>query len=195
MSLILYAWLSNMMLTITPADFKKLSDSCQRELLGLLGYINGNEGSEDNESIPYEDIYLRLAGDNSYSSNQDNQEAPSGAKRVIDITPEQAKDLIANISDKSIETLRCFAAGEPIALDDLLGENRPYSNFSDLKRSFVGAVNRRLRTVTGNRQAVLFLTVKSSSPQMGAQISVRQSTATSLSHALGLSVSDNAINQ
>lgn len=184
-----------MMLTITTADFKKLSDSCQRELLGLLGYMNGNEGSEDNESIPYEDTCLRLAEDYAYSSNPDNPEAPSGAKRVIDITPEQAKDLIANISDKSIETLRRFTAGVPIALDDLFGENRPYSNLSDLKRSFVGAVNRRLRTVTGNRQAVLFLTVKSNSPQIGTQISVRQVTATSLSHALGLSVPDKAINQ
>lgn len=183
-----------MMLTITPNDFRKLSESCQRELLGLLGYMDSNEGGEDNESIPYEDSYLRLADEDYSLSRNDNQEAPTGAKRVIDITPEQAQNLIANISDKSIETLRRFATGEPIALDDLFGESRPYSNLTDLKRSFVGAVNRRLRTVTGNRQAVLFLTVKSDS-QESTQIAVRQTTATSLSHALGLSVPDNIQNQ
>lgn len=187
-----------MMLSITPEDFRKLSESCQRELLGLLGYMDGNEYSEsgdDNELIPYEDSSMRLP-DESYSfrSCSVSQEAPSGAKQVIDITPEQAKDLIANISDKSIETLRRFASGEPIALDDLFGENKPYSSLSDLKRSFVGAVNRRLRTVTGNRQAVLFLTVKSDSSQADIQIAVRKVTAASLSHALGLSATGNASN-
>ena len=186
-----------MMLTITPDDFSRLSASCQRELLGLLGYMDGDEYSEsgdDNELIPYEDSSMRLP-DESYSfrSHSVSQEAPSGAKRVIDITPGQAKDLIANISDKSIETLRRFATGEPIDLDNLFGDNRPYSNLSDLKRSFVGAVNRRLRTVTGNRQAVLFLTVKSDSPQADIQIAVRKITAASLSHALGLAIHDKAI--
>lgn len=183
-----------MMLTITTDDFSRLSASCQRELLGLLGYMDGDEGSEDNESIPYEDSYLRFPDeDYSFRLRSESQETPSGAKRVIDITPEQAKDLIANISDKSIETLRRFAACEPIALDELFGENKPYSSLSDLKRSFVGAVNRRLRTVTGNRQAVLFLTVKSDSPQADIQIAVRKVTAASLSHALGLSSIEQAV--
>ena len=186
-----------MMLTITPDDFRKLSESCQRELLCLLGYMDDNEFSEsgdDNELIPYEDNCLRLP-DESYSfrSRSVSQEAPIGAKRVIDITPEQAKDLIANISDKSIETLSRFATGEPIALDDLFGESRPYSNLSDLKRSFVGGVNRRLRTVTGNRRAVLFLTVKSDSAQSGSQIAVRAVTAASLSRALGLPGDEQAV--
>lgn len=172
------------MLTITSDDFRKLSDSCQRELLELLGYAGTNEDGEDNENIPYEDGYLRLAEEN--SADFVIQEASSVAKRVIDITPEQAKELIANISEKSIETLKRFASGGAIALDDLFGEGKPYLNLSDLKRSFVGAVNRRLRTVTGNRQAVLFLTVKPSATQIGTQISVRQATAISLSHALGL---------
>lgn len=180
-----------MMLTITPEDFRKLSESCQRELLGLLGYMGGyeyTESGDDNESIPYEEGYFRFTEvDSSLPLRSLRQEAPQ-AKRVIDISPEQAKDLIANISDKSIETLRLFVTGEPIALDDLFGDNKPYSNLSDLKRSFVGAVNRRLRTVTGNRRAVLFLTVKSDNPESDTQIAVRQATADSLSLALGVSV-------
>lgn len=182
-----------MMLTINQEDFSKLSEPCQRELLGLLGYIDSREGNDDNEAIPYEDNFLQSVDDYPYETNSDIQEPPSGVKRVIDITPQQAKELIANISDKSIETLKRFASGEPIELDDLFGENRPYSNLSDLKRSFVGAVNRRLRTVTGNRQAVLFLTVKSKDPQTGIQIAVRQIAATSLSQSLGLISANMAI--
>lgn len=173
-----------MMLTITSDDFTKLSHSCQRELLELLGFSVTNQDGEDNETIPYDDNYLRMVED--YPPDYAIQEASSVAKRVIDISPEQAKELIANISEKSIETLQRFADGEPIALDDLFGEGKPYTNLSDLKRSFVGAVNRRLRTVTGNRQAVLFLTVKTDAAQIGTQISVRQVTATSLSQALGI---------
>lgn len=174
------------MLTITPNDFRKLSESCQRELIGLLGYMGVNEGVSDDESIPYEDSFLRLDNDDSYLPIPDSQETSPRSKCVIDITPEQAKELIANISGKSIETLRCFVSGEPVPLGDLIGKNKSYSNLSDLKRSFVGAVNRRLRTVTGYRQAVLFLTVKSDNPQIETKISVRQVTATSLRLALGL---------
>jgi hypothetical protein len=175
-----------MILTITASDFRKLSDSCQRELLGLLGFQQG----DDDESIPYEENFIRLVDGDNYSPIADIQDASSGSKRVIDITADQAKELLANISEKSIETLKCFASGEPISLDDLIGENRPYSSLSDLKRSFVGAVNRRLRTVTGNRQAVLFLTTKSDSRQTGTKISVRKIAATSLSQALGLPIPD-----
>ena len=176
----------NMMLTLTADDFRMLSDKCQSEILNLLGYLEGNqrkEDSDDNEAIPFEDSYLRFAEEENYSSSHRHQENSSSSKRVIDITPEQASELIANISDKSIETLSRFKNGDPISLDDLYGDNRPYTNFSDLKRSFVGAVNRRLRTVTGNRQAVLFLTVKQNPSQQGTQISVRQATASSLSQA------------
>lgn len=171
-----------MMLTITKEDFTRLSSACQRELLALLGYREGEESDDSNESIPYEDGYFPLP-DELHSVLQQSEEAgvPSAGKRVIDITPDQAKELISNISDKSIETLRRFASGGPVQIDDLCGDDRPYSNLSDLKRSFVGAVNRRLRTVTGNRQAVLFLTVKDEGTDAGKLIAVRPLTAASLS--------------
>ncbi len=82
--------------------------------------------------------------------------------------------------------LKLFAPGRSIALDELIGEHKPYANMTDLKRSFVGAVNRRLRTVTGNRQAVLFLTVKPEATESTVQISVRTITAESLSLALSM---------
>lgn len=182
-----------MMLTITKEDFSRLSSSCQRELLSLLGYREGDESDEGNETIPYEDGYLPLPDEAHFHRlHSEDPKISNAAKRVIDITPNQAKELIANISDKSIETLRRFALGEPVLIDDLCGEAKPYSNLSDLKRSFVGAVNRRLRTVTGNRQAVLFLTVNSDSPQAATQIAVRQATASSLSHAFQLAGADSS---
>lgn len=173
-----------MMLTITSEDFSRLSASCQRELLALLGFREGDENDDSNESIPYEDGYPPLPDElHLFDRQSEGSETSSAAKRVIDINADQARDLIANISDKSIETLRLFASGEPVLIDDLCGDDKTYSNLSDLKRSFVGAVNRRLRTVTGNRQAVLFLTVNSDSPQTATKIAVRQTSAVSLSTA------------
>jgi hypothetical protein len=176
----------HMMLTITRGDFLQLSEPCQRELLALMGFMTAPEASDD-ESIPYEDGGGYQA-DPRFTNAElgDGQVSPLSSKRVVDVTQGQAMELISNISDKSIETLKLFATGRSIALDELIGEHRPYANMTDLKRSFVGAVNRRLRTVTGNRRAVLFLTVKPESSEDSTQISVRTVTAESLSHALSL---------
>lgn len=175
-----------MMLTITRGDFLQLSEPCQRELLALMGFMTAPEAGDD-ESIPYEDGGGHQADPGFPNAElMDGQESPSSAKRVVDVTQGQAMELISNISDKSIETLKLFATGRSIALDELIGEQKPYANMTDLKRSFVGAVNRRLRTVTGNRQAVLFLTVKPDATESTVQISVRTITAASLSHALSL---------
>jgi hypothetical protein len=177
-----------MMLTLTRSDFLSLSEPCQRELLGLIGLLTTPDAGDD-ESIPYEEGGAYQVDPRFTNAEfEDGQESPSGAKRVIDVTREQAIELISNISDKSIETLKLFATGRPIALDELIGEHRSYSNLTDLKRSFVGAVNRRLRTVTGNRRAVLFLTVKPDAAESTTQISVRTITAESLSHALSLRI-------
>ncbi|MDO8943839.1 MAG: hypothetical protein Q7U75_11695, partial [Desulfobacterales bacterium] len=73
--------------------------------------------------------------------------------------------------------LKRFADGGSVSLDSLIGEGNPYETFNDLKRSFVGAVNRRLRTVTKIRTAVLFR--KSASPEEEG-ISVKDLTAQSL---------------
>ncbi len=168
------------MLIITPADFKKLSISCQRELIALLGFTFDGIEAESDEFMPNEYIPENCLYDTDYSSNQFDQEIAYSSKQVIDISYEQAKELIANISVKSIETLKIFARGEPVTLSSLIGEGRSYSNLTELKRSFVGAVNRRLRTVTGNRRAVLFLTVSQEDTHSGVRIAVRQETANSI---------------
>ena len=173
-----------MMLTITPDDFAKLSISCQRELIGLLGFNVDLVYTEDDDSMPYEFSNELLSGEEHYQSTIDSREASSNAKLVIDITESEAKDLIANISEKSIETLRRFTTCEPVSVEDLIGDSQPYSNLSDLKRSFVGAVNRRLRTVTGNRRAVLFLTLSTEESEYGVKISVRPQTAAALNKAM-----------
>ena len=108
------------------------------------------------------------------------------AKIVVDIDVEQASKLVANLSPKSIETLKRFASGGTVPLDSLIGEGNPYESFNDLKRSFVGAVNRRLRTVTKIRTAVLFR--KTETPE-GDGISVKALTAQSL-HSVLLGTED-----
>ena len=169
-----------MMLTISTEDFANLSISCQRELMVLLGFIVESDYADGDESIPYEFLPEQISGEEQYSPTSESRDMPSTAKQVIDITESEARDLVANISGRSIETLRFFATGEPVALDDLIGKAREYTTMLDLKRSFVGAVNRRLRTVTGNRRAVLFLTVSSNSSDQTAKIAVRPETAAAL---------------
>jgi hypothetical protein len=107
--------------------------------------------------------------------------AEVGVKKVIDITPNQARELIANVSEKSQDALRLFASGEPVLLEVLVGPNAPYRDLNDLKRSLVGAVNRRLRTVTEDRSAVLF-----SSDRDKTRIRVTPLTAAALRQALNI---------
>ena len=64
-----------------------------------------------------------------------------------------------------------------MSLESLIGEGNPYETFNDLKRSFAGAVNRRLRTVTKIRTAVLF---RKTALAGGEGISVKEQTAQSL---------------
>jgi hypothetical protein len=144
-----------MMLLITPDDFQRLSPACRQELMSLLASRSG--------PVPSDEGYAYFGDDEEAATDKDQQ--PPGRqtiedvleeKRVVDINVEQARDLVANISQKSQQTLKLFARGTPVALDDLIGDSGLYKDFTELKRSFVGAVNRRLRTVSGNRLAVLF---------------------------------------
>ena len=175
-----------MMLVVTPQDFKKLSKACQSELIAILGFSLGNTEyldesfasfNEDEEIIA--DLYIQ-------KPRHPSANDIVGDKQVIDISDEHAQSLIANISDKSLETLKLFAQGEPIDLNELVGISKPYENFNDLKRSFVGAVNRRLRTVTGNRQAVLFSSAKSRDSNEQTKIKVKPRTAAALRRVLNI---------
>jgi hypothetical protein len=99
----------------------------------------------------------------------------SEEKKVVSLTVTEAGDLLGNIGERSRRTLQHFAVGQPVPLDDLVGQGKPYKNYVELKRSFVGAVNRRLRTVSGNRNAALF-----SSDRDQTLIKVKPKTAQSL---------------
>jgi hypothetical protein len=154
-----------MQLHITSDEFRRLTPATQRELLMLL---TGDDGSDD---------YL----------GTEEFEPPSAAigsgadRRVVGITVEQTKELLSNLADKSQQTLRLFAQSERVEIDVLVGENMPYKDMNDLKRSFVGAVNRRLRTVRGDRGVVLF-----SSDRDRKRIRVLPVTASALRHVLGI---------
>ena len=166
-----------MMIIVSPQDFKKLSRACQLELISMIGFSVGNaEYPYDSLAVEDEaiaDLYI-------HKPRHPVANDIVGDKQVIDISNEHAQLLIANISGKSLETLKLFAQGEPIELNALVGTDKLYENFNDLKRSFVGAVNRRLRTVTGNRLAVLFSTVKSKSGGEETKIRVKPRTAAAL---------------
>ena len=164
-------------------DLAKLSPELRAELKELV-FCRDSRGLEESvfEGIDARDVpWLDAEGD----SVPPWQEAieKSGSKTVVDISEDEARALLGNLSAKSIDTLRLFASGESVLLDSLVGEGRPYESFSDLKRSFVGAVNRRLRTVTRNRSAVLFRRVDG---DRGNSIEMRPKAATALQKALSV---------
>ena len=172
-----------MMIIVSPQDFKKLSRACQLELISMIGF------STDDAVHPYDSIadeHGSIADIYMQKPRQPVANDIVGDKQVIDISNEDAQSLIANISEKSLETLKLFAHGQPIELNELVGKDKLYENFNDLKRSFVGAVNRRLRTVTNNRLAVLFSTVKSKDGKEETRIRVRPRTAAALRVALNI---------
>ncbi len=169
------------MIVLSPADFQKLSPGCQQEILGLLTRIGGSEleGGADEPFASYGNPPSYVSTSTVAAGIQET--GNDSDKRVVNITAEQARELIANISEKSQKTLRLFAAAERVGLDELVGGDGPYRDMNDLKRSFVGAVNRRLRTVVGNRSAVLF-----GSDRDRRRIRVLPLAAAALRHAMGI---------
>ncbi len=162
---------------ISHGDFQRLSQATQQELLAMLtGAECGASSMERGEAMevgPFAEVPLAA-----YDSDAG---APEPTKRVIGISAEQADELLANLADKSQQTLRLFAVAERVGIDELVGDERPYRDMNDLKRSFVGAVNRRLRTVVGNRLVVLF-----SSDRDRRRIRVLPSAAAALRQAMGI---------
>lgn len=164
-----------MMLILTEQDLAKMPATLRRELQQfLLSRLDGGEHDVFVDEYDVDELPSHLESPSFLDTDSSN------TKQVIDINATQAQALIGNLSEKSISTLRRFAAHEAVPLDDLLGDGKPYTNFTDLKRSFVGAVNRRLRTVTRNRSAVLFR--KTAPEDLGGQdgIAVRPKTAMAL---------------
>ena len=173
------------MLLINEHDLAKMSVELRNELMQLMfdRESNSSEGfyseipdiglDEHEMAYPEEQQSVPGGGANSKSKNQ---------KKVIGMDESQARDLIANLSDKSIETLKYFTTKDPVLIDTLVGKDKPYATFNELKRSFVGPVNRRLRTVTQNKKSVLFR--KSEPDGDESKISVKSETGSSLSKVL-----------
>ncbi len=171
-----------MHIVLTARDLAKLSEHTRNE---LQRYLFQDTTIASDEALPHDynlgDIPYQEFDDEPTQSWPEAPMVSGDSKVVIDISPEQARSLIANLSAKSVEVLRYFASGETVALNDLVGEEKFYESFGELKRSFVGAVNRRLRTVTRNRSAVLFRKAEGSN---GTGITVRPMTASALRQVL-----------
>ncbi len=171
-----------MFLVLSRQDLARLSPELRTELEQLVF----SKPAADYEEMEFPDWG---GNENAYHEPDQTLAAPwsdsphrSGdSKTVIDISVDEARALLGNLSAKSIETLRQFASGESVAFDSLVGPDNAYESLSDLKRSFVGAVNRRLRTVTRNRSAVLF---RKTEGEAGVSITVRPMTAAALQQAM-----------
>ena len=163
-----------MHIVLTQHDLERLSPSTREELQALLfGTLSDGEEFATDDAPPVIEYGDVDTGNESWERSYPTADT----KVVVETDVEQARKLIANLSPKSIDTLKRFVDGGTVSLDSLIGEGNPYETFNDLKRSFVGAVNRRLRTVTKIRTAVLFR--KTASPK-GEGISVKDRTAQSL---------------
>ena len=172
-----------MMIILSGDDLSRLSPACRQGIFALLGFQADENAFPDESEAGFDGLDAWEGLSNEVEATRYD------VKRVIDITPDQAKALLANISEKSRQTLQRFVEGGPVALDELIGDDKPYENLTDLKRSFVGAVTRRLRTVTRNRQATLFLksTLVDGAGEEHAAVSVRPVTAEALRLAFELS--------
>jgi hypothetical protein len=171
-------------LVLTQQDLAQLSPELRAELQRLVFSSTGSDEGAfaviETSDIPYQE--------SEHDIELPWPEAPKktgDAKAVIDISEDQARALLGNLSAKSVETLRLFSSGESVSLDSLVGEGKAYESFSDLKRSFVGAVNRRLRTVTRNRTAVLFRRVDGGNED---SIAVRPQAALALRQAFAKTI-------
>ena len=182
-----------MMILITPSDFHKLSLACQYELLKVFtagGHASQVGMNESDLSGFYGDEH---GGGANLSPLSDGEPItalrPKGAtkphrnsgKQIVEISVDQARRLIANISPLSQKTLKQFVFGDLIMVDSLIGSGKDYQDLSALKKSFVGGVKRRLRTVTGNRDAVLFV-----SNQDRTSMYIRSESAEALRQAFNL---------
>lgn len=173
-----------MLLVLTKHDLAQLSPELRAELTKLL--FSRSESNYDELTLAGQGVAdildQQAVWDDAppWPEMSEKSEKSDDSKKVIDINVDEAIALLGNLSAKSIETLKKFADGEAVLLDSLVGPGKDYKNLNNLKRSFVGAVNRRLRTVTRNRSAVLFGQVEVGG---GVSITVRPLTAAALKQA------------
>ncbi len=188
-----------MMILITKKDIDKMSMELRNELMQIMFHNDQNDEivnsykeveleeleeleeydkllsqSPEIDLTPYDKI-LNSSPDNDLQFYDKSNNSKS--KKVVEISHEQAQALLANLSEKSINTLKHFTSGDAVVLNELIGDNKTYGSFNELKRSFVGPVNRRLRTVIKDRSAVLFKKIDED------EFSVKEGTANALKYA------------
>jgi len=161
------------MITLTDADLARMTQKLRDDLLKFIITPTSHDEYLYPHDAPLEDLD-ELMQEFHFPAEVLKAETKTKGKNVIDIDLDQAKSLIANLSDKSIETLHLFTQNEAIQVSSLVGDGMAYKDYIELKRSFVGPVNRRLRTVTGNKTAVLFL------KEGEEEMAVKEMTADSL---------------
>jgi hypothetical protein len=177
-----------MNITLSEHDISRMPAELREELIQFI--FKKGHNSKNIYDIPAEGLDIEYAdldpllNDDFFPQEEstDTFKKSKKSKKVIGISEGQAKKLISNLSNKSISTLEKFTTGVPVSLDNLVGEGKPYKNFVELKRSFVGPVNRRLRTVTGDRTSVLFLKVHEDNGS--GHITVKNATAVALESVL-----------
>jgi len=177
-----------MEIILSEYDISRMPGELREELIQFI--FNKEHNSGNFYDIPVEGLDMDYVGFDPLPNEEffpreeltETFKKGKKGKKVIGISDDQAKKLISNLSDKSISTLEKFTTGDPVSIDKLVGEGKPYKDFVDLKRSFVGPVNRRLRTVTGDRTSVLFLKVKEDNGSR--YITVKNITAAALESVL-----------
>ena len=177
-----------MNITLSEHDISRMPAELREELIQFI--FKKGHNSKNFYDIPVEGLDIEyvdldpLLNDDFFPKDEltDIFKKSKKSKKVIEISEGQAKKLISNLSNKSISTLEKFTTGVPVSLDNLVGEGKPYKNFVELKQSFVGPVNRRLRTVTRDRTSVLFLKVHEDNGS--GHITVKNATAIALESVL-----------
>ena len=157
-----------MLITLDARDFRRLSAACQQELLALLALNDAESPAGEDHAPLAEEDWARHLSDAAgrerpvvgLGINSHLPVRPVGdqtrKKEILQISVEQARQLVANVNDRNKATLNMLAAKQRVPLNTLVGPGAAYSDNTQLNRSLVGAVNRKLRAVTGNRNATLF---------------------------------------
>jgi|APSaa5957512622_1039677.scaffolds.fasta_scaffold83504_2 hypothetical protein len=167
------------MIIVTKDDLKGMSTELKDELISIMfGKEPGlgeryQQEMSNQEVLEFDDFYNELPTVETHIETESCYRTQE-EKTVIEINPVQVEALMSNLREKSINTLKDFCSGEPVHLDSLIGEDKTYKSYNELKRSFVGPVNRRLRTVTKNKLAMLFLKAGEN------EMAVKKATAISL---------------
>ncbi len=142
-----------MYLVISSNDMRRLSSACRAELMTVLMSrlpvdADSNSGVEPDQLDDQEKgVPVEVAADQAI-----------GMLREVDLTVSQAQQLIDNVNPLFAQkSLKKFATGEQISKSKLFGPDGDYADAKEFGLKVVGAVNRRLRTITKIPNANLFL--------------------------------------